>query len=186
MGYRLYFKENVLISPHFCDISTLYASPTIYTKCHTKDIIKDHFFKTPLKTSNHSYILLFCIIHFLKVTVGFPANLKQVSDWDVVNVKRQYHLINILKLSWSSSFTSIKTVHYFQWLFIALYLKLWDKKSQQSSRRSITSIPHFWRKKKIQKHSTSYGMIQPGNKNSFANINENSPQLVKLKSIPAL
>lgn len=38
------------------------------------------------------------MIFLLKVTVGFPVNFKQASDWDFVNVKPQYDLINILEL----------------------------------------------------------------------------------------
>lgn len=147
-----------------------------------KDTIKDHLkYICPLNISNHSYILLSGMIFLLEVTVGFPVNLKQSSDWDVVNVKQQYHLINILKLSWSSSLTSIKTVHYFQCLFIAICLKLWDKKSQQSSRRSITSTPLSLNKKTTTQPFQWHDSI--GNEKSYANINYNSPQLVKLKTI---
>lgn len=159
----------MFISPNFYDISSHYISPSIYTNCHMKDTIKNHLKNIyPLNISNYSYILLSSMIFLLEATVGFPVNLKQASDWDVVNVKQQYHLINILKLSWSSSLTSIKTVHYFQWLFIAICLKLWDKKSKQSSRRSITSIPLSLNKKTTQ-HFQWHDST--GNEKSYANIN---------------
>lgn len=120
------------------------------------------------------------MIFLLEATLGFPVNLKQTSDWDVVNVKQQHHLINILKLSWSSSFTSIKTVQYFQWLFIALGLKWWDKKSQQGSRGPTSSLPLLL-KDEAAWHSQRHD--SPGNNKSCANIHWNSPQLAKLKII---
>lgn len=115
-----HLEEKWLIFSHFYGISVYYVSSVIYNKCYSKDIIKDYL-KNISHENIHSYILLFNMIFFLKV--GFPLNLEEASDGDV-HVKQQYYLINILKLSRSSSFTSIKTVHYFQQHFIAICLKL--------------------------------------------------------------
>lgn len=83
----------------------------------------------------------------LNATVSFSIPIKQASNWDGAYVKQHYHLINTLKLSWSTSFTSIKTFHDSQisWL---LYNQNYAIKSQHSSRSSVTSNSLLKKKKR--------------------------------------
>lgn len=113
----------VLVQQGFCQLSHF---PSYFKK----PLPLAHNTKMSLKAANH--MLPSSTIFLLNVTIGFPGNLRQASDRDTANVKEQYHLITHYSRGQLSSFTSVKTGHYFPWPCMAIGVRRHPRKIQQS------------------------------------------------------